>query len=86
MAIYRAEWLGNVIKDICQSLKIGLFSLLLPKLNILDNSTPPAKKTEPSNLVLRAQEKSEVQRLAVGLEKSEVQISNFKFQISNFKF
>ena len=40
MAIYRAEWLGNVIKDICQSLKIGLFSLLLPKLNILDKSLP----------------------------------------------
>ena len=36
MAIYRAELLGTVIKDICQSLKIGLFSLLLPKLNILD--------------------------------------------------
>ena len=40
IADYRAELLGNLIKDICQSLKIGLFSLLLPKLNILDKSHP----------------------------------------------
>ena len=44
MAIYRAELLYTVIKDICQSLKIGLFSLLLPKLNILDKSLPVAWK------------------------------------------
>ena len=47
MAIYRAELLGNLIKDICQSLKIGLFSLLLPKLNILDKSLPVEWKDIP---------------------------------------
>ena len=47
MAIYRAELLGNVLKDICQSLKIGLFSLLLPKLNILDKSLPVEWKDIP---------------------------------------
>ena len=58
------------------------------------NSTPPAKKTEPSNLASELKttrkiqsskfgsetEKSEVLRLAVRLEKSELQSSKFKVQ------